>query len=428
MVTATPSAAPTVAAANASCPGVGSLTLDAVGISDLVLIFFLFQGLGVTIHFDQYKEHFRKPRGVLVAVAVQFFLMPAIGYGMALSFATPANVPFAVGLIVQTCSPGGALSNMLAILFRMDVSLSLAMTTLSSILAMGMMPLNLFIYLRATHLTGDATCLQTSGIFVAAAVVVAGVGCGLAIRTRLPMRWLNLAVTLGGLAGIGVLVVTIAFNVQGNYPVWSTPPKVAALTIVSPIVAMTLGAGLTAALRRPRLDVITVAVETGMPNKVLASAVLAVIFTDPNSRDQAFAIPFLYGVFSAVETVVWSLVVWKLGWTRLNPRAYLWSGLFETYREMKLLKEGRADEIPDFHAGAGADAVADASANAGAGESKAGGGWFGRSNVATSGKVVDAADVPDAVPVPGGSAAASAARNGPAQPPASSSSRRGIDV
>lgn len=314
---------------NESC---AALQLDGVAAADLSLLFVLFVGLGITVRLNEFRAHFAHPRGVLVALLVQFVCMPAIGYGLASTFDDAA---YRIGLVVQLCAPGGALSNMMALVFRMDVPLSIAMTTASSIVAMAAMPLNLYIYLRLTGLVGSEACVSVGGIFISTAMVVMGVATGLAARMKLPMRWLDRILTISTLSGVAILVIGIVYNTRGRRPLWETPPIVVGLTVFSGIIGTLLGFSLALAVRLTRPRIMAVAVETGIQNKILANAVIAVVVVDPHQRDTAFAIPFFYGVFSSVFTVLWSLLGWRLGWTNMRPNDRLWHGLVEAREEMK---------------------------------------------------------------------------------------------
>ena len=336
-----------VNASHAGCSA--GLEVDGLAAANLVLLFFLFMSLGVTIHLNDFWAHIVRPRGVLVAVLVQFFVMPAIAYGTALSFASMA---LKIALVVQLCSPGGALSNIITIIFRMDVPLSLAATSVSSIVAMGMMPLNLHIYLTSTGLA-QGVCVQPFGVFLAASVVVLGVLVGMVMRRRGSMRVLDTIISIGGIAGVAILILAVVFNTKSSVPLWKTDPYIFGMILLLPLVSMSLGGLVMVVMRRPLIEAVTVTVECGVPNKVLCSAVLSVLFNDPVARDEAFAIPFLYGITSTVEVVVFALVAWKLGWTGLSPKTYLWDGLVEARREMKREKEARLQGL-DQPSGAGA--------------------------------------------------------------------------
>ena len=75
---------------------------------------------------------------MLLGVLVQFLVMPALAAGIAAALHLPA--PLAVGLILVGCCPGGTASNVVALIGRGDVALSVVMTTVSTLAAVVLTP------------------------------------------------------------------------------------------------------------------------------------------------------------------------------------------------------------------------------------------------------------------------------------------------
>ena len=94
--------------------------------------------MGMTIGFDDFRRIGRERRNVLPGVALQYTLMPALGWSLAALFDLPT--PLAVGLILVSCCPGGTASNVISFLARADVALSVTMTAASTLLAVLMTP------------------------------------------------------------------------------------------------------------------------------------------------------------------------------------------------------------------------------------------------------------------------------------------------
>lgn len=139
------------------------LEFDGFTILNLILLFVLEVGLGAQLEFNDFKSQFKKPKGLIVASFSQFIGMPLIGYLIAITLLQDQHQAYSVGLLAVVCSPGGAVSNILCLLFQADLTLSVAMTTCSSLLSMALMPLNLYIYLVLTGLS-DGLCIDMLGI------------------------------------------------------------------------------------------------------------------------------------------------------------------------------------------------------------------------------------------------------------------------
>lgn len=92
----------------------------------------------------QLWTHIRRPIGILIGMASQFVLLPLSAF--ILIKALGLELLHATGLLILSCSPGGATSNMFTYFCEGDISLSIAMTTCSTLVAMAMMPANLYMY------------------------------------------------------------------------------------------------------------------------------------------------------------------------------------------------------------------------------------------------------------------------------------------
>ena len=149
---------------------------------DLVLLFFLLVGLSTTIELAQLKNRcLTKPHALVIGMVGQFIFLPPVAYGVTQMLSLEPG--FAAGLVIMCCCPGGAMSNILCWLVQADVTLSVAMTAASSLVACGMLPLNLLIYVERTNLAPSAD-LDFLNIALTAMVVVAGTAVGLLIARR----------------------------------------------------------------------------------------------------------------------------------------------------------------------------------------------------------------------------------------------------
>ena len=90
-------------------------------------------GMGLTLSGEDFKELFRKPLYVLIGVLAQYTLMPLIAFLLAYGLRLPSEI--AVGVILVGCCPGGTASNVMTFLAKGNMALSVAVTTISTLLA-----------------------------------------------------------------------------------------------------------------------------------------------------------------------------------------------------------------------------------------------------------------------------------------------------
>lgn len=115
----------------------------------LPILTLLMFDLGLTLKLEDFKEVFKKPWPIAVALFGQLLLLPAIAIGLAWLFKLPPV--FFIGLVLIACCPGGSSSNVFSKLAGGDVALSVILTTLSSIITLFTIPI---VMSYATELVG----------------------------------------------------------------------------------------------------------------------------------------------------------------------------------------------------------------------------------------------------------------------------------
>jgi BASS family bile acid:Na+ symporter len=96
-------------------------------------------GMGLTLSVDDFRRIGRMPRAVVMGFIAQFATMPALGWCIAKFLNLPPA--YAVGLILVGCCPGGTASNLITLIARANVALSVIMTACSTLAAVVLTPL-----------------------------------------------------------------------------------------------------------------------------------------------------------------------------------------------------------------------------------------------------------------------------------------------
>ena len=95
-------------------------------------------GMGLGMAPQDFVRVGRRPWAVLLGATAQFIVMPALA--ATLAWLLQLSPPLAVGLILVGCCPGGTASNVVVLIARADVALSVVMTTVSTAAAVVMTP------------------------------------------------------------------------------------------------------------------------------------------------------------------------------------------------------------------------------------------------------------------------------------------------
>lgn len=148
-----------------------------------ILLFFLIFGLSATVDLRSMKSQLQNKFAIGLGVAMQFVIMPILGFLSVLAL-RDYGLTFAMSmtLLVVTSSPGGSYSNWWCSTFNADLALSVAMTTVSSILSVGLLPANLFLYTYLAFGTSENNVLESLDfrtIFMTLGIVMAAILSGL---------------------------------------------------------------------------------------------------------------------------------------------------------------------------------------------------------------------------------------------------------
>ena len=90
-------------------------------------------GMGLTLSPSDFKILGQHPKSVLAGVVAQFVIMPLTAYVLAVTLQLPPAI--AAGVILVGACPGGTASNVMTFLARANVALSVAVTSVSTLLA-----------------------------------------------------------------------------------------------------------------------------------------------------------------------------------------------------------------------------------------------------------------------------------------------------
>uniref|UniRef100_H2Y8C3 Solute carrier family 10 member 1 n=1 Tax=Ciona savignyi TaxID=51511 RepID=H2Y8C3_CIOSA len=179
----------------------------AISVLVVVVLAFVMVSLGCTMTLSKIMEHARKPKGVIIALVAQFLIMPASAFGLTQAFQLDTYA--AIAVLICGCCPGGNLSNMLAYSLSGDMDLSILMTTCSSVIGLGMMPLSIYLYSQLiTPLS--ASMVPFDKIVINILLTVLPVGAGIIIRHYRP-QWTRNIMRVGSRT---ICVETGCQNVQ----------------------------------------------------------------------------------------------------------------------------------------------------------------------------------------------------------------------
>ncbi|XP_043854355.1 ileal sodium/bile acid cotransporter [Dromiciops gliroides] len=260
-----------------------------------ILLALVMFSMGCNVELTKFLGHIKRPWGIFVGFICQFGIMPLTGFILSVAFnILPIQ---AVAVLIMGCCPGGTASNILAYWCDGDMDLSISMTTCSTLLALGMMPLCLFIYTKMWTDTGSIK-IPYDSLGISLVSLVIPISLGIVVKHKWPKK-AKIILKVGSITG-AVLIVIIAVTggilYQGS---WTINPKLWIIGTIFPLAGYSLGFLLAWIAGQNWQRCRTVSLETGMQNTQLCSTIVQLSFT-PEELNQMFTFPLIYSIFQLV--------------------------------------------------------------------------------------------------------------------------------
>ncbi|XP_038069193.1 ileal sodium/bile acid cotransporter-like [Patiria miniata] len=244
-------------------------------------------------------EKIKPPWGIIMGMVCQFVLMPPLAFGLAKVFDLQGAI--AIGLVLVGTCPGGFFSNIEVLLLDCDIVLSLTMTTFSTFLAVGMMPLNLLIYAQP-FVSGNGH-LETP--FKSLLIQLCGLVLPLLIGVpffhrfqkarQVCLKLVKPFTFILMLLGVVLFIPSQYYIFFGNWKTWTT-------SAVLPLIGAFLGMSIARIANFNYVFSITVAIETGCQNTLLAVSVAKLFYKEPEA-DIVAIIPLLIAMVTGFEGI-----------------------------------------------------------------------------------------------------------------------------
>lgn len=249
---------------------------------------------------QDFKVLAKAPKPLVIGLASQFVLLPALTFLLVLAAQPQASV--ALGLILVAACPGGNISNFITHRAGGNAALSVSMTAFATVAAIVLTPLNIAFWgslyppsaeiLRATNID-PVNIAITVGLMLVLPLVL-GVTLNsrkpaLTAKLRMPLQWLSMIIFVGfiGIALAANWVLFLAFA-----------GSIAGLVIVHNALGLGGGYALATLARLSSFDRRAVTIETGIQNSGLG---LVLIFSFFGGLGGMAIVAAFWGIWHAIS-------------------------------------------------------------------------------------------------------------------------------
>lgn len=222
-------------------------------------------GMGITLSLSDFSEVVRRPKGVVIGVLAQFIVMPGLAYALCKLMKLPPEI--AVGVILVGCCPGGTASNVMTYLAKGNTALSVACTSVSTLLAPFLTP-GIFYLLAHEYINVDAGAMFISVLQVVLFPIVLGV----IVRALFGRKTDSVAATMPVVSVLAIVAIVAAVVAGSRDKIAETGLLIFAVVVLHNGLGYALGFWAARLFGLNYADDKAVAIEVGMQNSGLGVA------------------------------------------------------------------------------------------------------------------------------------------------------------
>jgi len=282
----------------------------------------------------------KRPKGIYLGVMLQTICLPAWTSLLLAAFDISGYI--AMAFLIVASSPGGAASNIWCLIAQSDLALSAAVTTFSTLLSAGTMPLNIWLY--GQFFDEENRDIPVEVVLPTAITIIFGMGTGIFLRYK--MSWsVKTLKRIAYAAIISGVVITFCIVVKiysDNPPTIKFKTSEYFMSLMMNGTALTCGILLGRFIGLTRPEAVSIGYEVSTQNLSIPLFIILNSFPQ-QERANMITVLLLFGITSLILNFIYYCVVVKLGLTN--------HVLLSEKVEVRMLKEENLSSFEnlDYH-------------------------------------------------------------------------------
>lgn len=228
-------------------------------------------GMGLTLTFKDFAEVTKNPKAAIIGVVAQFVVMPSVAFFLAKAFQLPPDL--AIGVILVGSCPGGTSSNVMTYLAKGNTALSVACTTVSTLLAPILTPAIFYLF-ASEWLEIDASAMFISVL----QMVLLPIFIGVIIRSIFKQKIEQFSQTMPLISVVAIVLIVTAVVAVSKDRIIESGLLVFIVVVLHNVLGYAIGYLVSRVLKLPIADSKAIAIEVGMQNSGLGVALAALHF------------------------------------------------------------------------------------------------------------------------------------------------------
>lgn len=269
---------------------------------NLVLSLVMF-GVALEISISDFKPLWSKPKALLVGLCSQFILLPALTF--LLVFVIEPLPSIALGMFMVSACPGGNISNFISYLSKANTALSVSLTSIATMLAVIMTPLNFHFYAMlyepSSNLIQDISISPIEMIKLVFLLLGLPLMLGMYVNYRKPKIALKIAKKLKVISLVFFICLVFIALYNNRVIFMNYVFYVFWIVLIHNLVAFSTGYSLGRIFKLPEDNLRSITIETGIQNSGLG---LLLIFTFFDGLGGMALLAAFWGIWHIVSGLI----------------------------------------------------------------------------------------------------------------------------
>ena len=240
-----------------------------------ISIMIIMAGMGLGLTLQDFKRVAENPKPLLIGLFNQIILLPLVGFGLCVLFKPEPFI--AIGLMMLVACPGGTSSNIIALLAKGDLPLSISLTAINSLITIFTIPLIInfsFGYFENEMGSVEPPALDIFKSLIA--VIAVPLTIGMLIKKKVPGFADKMEAPVRNASAILLAIVIVVILVNELDLFIANIGATLGILVSLSTITMALGFLTSKWLNLTAIQALTIAIESGIQNGTLTIS-LAVI-------------------------------------------------------------------------------------------------------------------------------------------------------
>ena len=236
-------------------------------------------GMGLSLVIDDFKRIFVYPKAILLGLINQLVLLPLVGFAIASLLNLSPEI--AIGIMILAACPGGPTSNLITLLAKGDLALSVSLTALSSFVTIISIPF--IVNFALEHFLEESQVVKLdiaqtiAQIFV---IIIVPIVIGMMIRARNENFAMKMAKPVRQASAVVITLVIIGIVIKEKDNVISYFEQAGVAALLLNVITMAIGYYSAKLLKIRHAQAVSISIETGIQNGTLAISIAVVLLAN----------------------------------------------------------------------------------------------------------------------------------------------------